>query len=77
MAHKGFFLRCTKMMQGLSDPDNVEWTIPVVDGFDEILTAQIDRTGETCQRLLGDVEGGLRDIDPDIPADAGASERLG
>lgn len=38
-----------EVMKGLADPDNIERLVPGVDRLDEVLTAEIDRTGQGPQ----------------------------
>jgi hypothetical protein len=49
----------------------------MVDGRDQVLTPQINRAGKPGERLFRNVEGGLRNIDPDIARDARAGESRG
>src|SRR5207247_1894017 len=57
-----------EVMKGLADPDNIERLVPGGDGLDEVLTAQINRTGQGPERFTGDFEGWPRDVDSNIAA---------
>ena len=66
-----------EMVERLADPDYVKRTLPSFNCRDEILTAKFNGTGERRERVLCDVQGGLRNVDADVASDAGASERYG
>ena len=64
--HKVPLFGGAEVMKGLADPDNIERLVPGVDRVDEVLIAEINRTGQGPKRFTGDFKGWSRDIDSDI-----------
>ena len=63
------------VVQGLTDPDHVDRVLPVRERDPVVALYKSDRTVESGQLDLGQVEQGARQVDADIAADPGAAQR--
>ena len=63
------------VVQGLTDPDHVDRVLPVREHDPVVAVDKSDRTVESGQLDLGQVEQGARQVDADIAADLGVAQR--
>jgi hypothetical protein len=56
LEHERFLLGSAKVVQGLADPNHVQWTAPGLKRAREILAPKLNRTRERSKRSAGDLE---------------------